>query len=639
MFVRIGRTITAFRRANNRPSSSIGPTRNAGVSLLAALLLMACSGGGGSASSSAPSIPWSRFRRDQFNSGQGLGGVATNAGILRAFCRLTDNGAGGTEDARAVDTSPSTPAIAIDGTIYVGTPNGLVALHASEESEGDTDSCGPAPGAPAGTSDTRPLALAWRFAGYRPLSCTPTPEDPSCAASTSCEPCTPAPADPTCLEVGSISASPTLTTGRDIVVGSDRGRLFALHDTGHAPTCLWQRVVASAIESSAAVYTDTSDNAITSILLGTGDGYVLALNGDGTHKWRFPSMAPFAAPITASPAMGTDATLYIPAPDGFLYAVDPAGRQKWRVPVGSWQEDDELLPSAGFGLAVFVVGATEGISGGTVFAINPDASLKWRFETLGVVLGSPALARPTVLDAAQFTPTRTPTATPTLTAGTATPTHSFTSTHTPAQSPTISATPTSTPTPTTRVISEPVVYVVDEEGILYGIRGTTGALEGQVDLGAYRVRLSPAISSDFFAVVADEEGFLYARRIDGRSPCTPAQCSIAKTECRTAGDCVAQQCSGGTCSLSHATCTDDSGCETQTCDIAPECGTDIRWTDGRLAVGAVVRSSPIIDQGGLIYVTAADGYLRVFGPPATVEATPTRTATAIVSATQTEPQP
>lgn len=605
------------------------PTGDAGrgrgwphLGILGALCLLtsltACSGGGDDGSPPPPVIPWSRFLHDPTNSGESTGSVGTNPGVLLAFCRLSMADSGATVPL----TSASSPAIALDGTIYIGTHDGLVALQPSDAGGPDTEPCGPAPTCSAGTTCAQPLKLTWRFAGYRQAACTPTANDPQCrAGEASCSPCTPTAGDPGCVEVGPISSSPAVSIGNDIVVGSDRGAIFALHNEDGTLSCRWRYTVPGSqpVTSSPTLHVDAGDNALTAVFVGGGDGYLIALNGDGTTKWRYPPNEPFSGAITASPALSADGTVYIPAPDGFLYALDPAGRLKWRVDIGASQGNGDFLPSLGVGATLFAVG-TDGRqpSAGKIFGINPDATLKWSFTAENPVLASLAFAPLNFIDRAQLTPTRTPTPPPTASGSTPTATQPQVATATPA----LSATVTLTATP--RTVSETVVYVVDQAGILYGIRSSNGVREARLPLGAGTVRLAPALTADFYAIIGDDDGFVHVRQLDGRAPCDPSQCSVTGSLCRTAADCEIQPCTNHTCEGSHAACVSDADCQ-QHCNVEAACGGEIRWVDGRLSVGAAIRSSPVVDEDGKIYVTADDGFLYVFGAPAVLQPTPART--------------
>jgi outer membrane protein assembly factor BamB len=118
-----------------------------------------------------------------------------------------------------------------------------------------------------------------------------------------------------------------------------------------------------------------------------------------TVKWTLPTaLAP------ASPAVGSDGTIYLPAGQtdqgqGTLHAVNPNGTQKWAFalpgPPGS------TAPAIGADGTIYVdangAGNIAGIA--TLTAVNPNGTLKWQFQFNGGaatltsgVLSSPAIA-------------------------------------------------------------------------------------------------------------------------------------------------------------------------------------------------------------------------------------------------------
>jgi outer membrane protein assembly factor BamB len=213
-----------------------------------------------------------------------------------------------------------------------------------------------------------------------------------------------------------------------------------------------------------------------------------------------------------------------------------------------------------------------------VIAVSPDGTLKWRHQLDGTVKGSPAFIP-------QYVGTE-PTATPT-------------SESTPNATPEVTNTPTPTETPLSTI--EVVVYVVDEEGTVYGIRESTGLLEAKIALHVTGVSTSPVVNTQAveltgvnpFVVFGSEDGYVYVTALDGGRPCT------------NSGENQWEVLEGG---------------------------------GARVSVGSAVRSSPAIGLDGTIYVTTADGQLHAIGPApdATVAACITFTPTPTATRTATE---
>lgn len=481
--------------------------------LCALLLLAACSGGGGSSAPQVSFPTWGSFRHDNANTGLAGGNVDENAGNAELF-------------ATGFEVTHSTPAISLDGFVYVGTGNGLLSL----------DDAG---------------AERWHLE-----RCDLAGDGTDCPSST-------------CVEIGPVESSPAITPNSDIVVGSDGtgqgGYVFGISDVDGSPVCRWifRPDGASAdfrVRSSAVTVIDTLDLALLSAFVGSSDGHFQALNGNGTSKWTFPGTSSTLGNLTSSPAISASGTIYTTAPDGFLYALDIAGRLIWRFdvgtprfclggnsegapclgdsdcPAGGTCTTPDLLPSPAVDASVYAIGADN-----DVVAVNADGTLKWRYQTLRPVLGSPAVIGEFVTenDVTQL---------------------------------------------------ETVVHVVDKEGTAYGIRDTTGSIvnllrcsesndqcttdadcpsgqtcdtrEGMVDLTSEAVEVagSPIISADSFVVAGTDDGRVCARRLDGTVPGQDLDMQTAA------------------------------------------------WKSGCVDVGVgPVRSSPVIDLDGVIYVTMDDG--------------------------------
>ncbi len=481
------------------------------------LLLAACSGGGSSGGSGIPSLDWGSFRRDGRNSGLASGRIDDNDGEPS----LVAGDLGG--------VTLSTPAIDSSGNVYVGTGDGLLSL----------DRAG----------DTR-----WRF--------------------TRCD------LPDGTVDVGPVHSSPTVTPDGAIVIGSDDaagfgGYVFGLQDEGEEITCLWKFRPTGAgadfrVRSSALTVVDVVDLSLIWVFVGLSDGRFQALNGDdGSPQWVFPPGEPTLGDVTSTAVLSSAGVLYLTAPNGLLYALDSSGRQLWQFSIGGSQTAaGGLIPSPSVSDTVYAIGADA-----TVVAVNPDGSLKWRFQADAAILGSPGFAAQSIDDGSE-------------------------------------------------TVFETVVYVVDERGTLYGIRESNGQLAvfnrcsgseenltctpdscdpdegtcGEEDRlcsvskdscmpdsclpdngtcvgrqakvavfsgGPLAVRTSPAISSDMFAVVGSDDGRVCARQLDGTIPQTDE--------------------------------------------------TDTPWANGCISIpdSQETVSSPVIDREGTIYVTTDNGLYSI----------------------------
>ena len=109
------------------------------------------------------------------------------------------------------------------------------------------------------------------------------------------------------------------------------------------------------------------------------DNYLIALNSDGTLKWKFEATSNFST----RPAIGSDGTIYIALNDeSTLFAINPDGSEKWRFVAWYFMYSS---PAIGLDQTIYL-GSSD-----YLFAINPDGMRKWIFRTDGTVRSSPAI--------------------------------------------------------------------------------------------------------------------------------------------------------------------------------------------------------------------------------------------------------
>ena len=114
------------------------------------------------------------------------------------------------------------------------------------------------------------------------------------------------------------------------------------------------------------------------IYLGDGDGFLHAINRDGSLKWKFQT----EGAIQSSPTIGDNETIYVGSRDKYLYAINPDGTQKWKFFTG-----DYVYSSASIGLD----GTIFTCSNDTLFAIHPYGTLKWSYEIESICKSSPVI--------------------------------------------------------------------------------------------------------------------------------------------------------------------------------------------------------------------------------------------------------
>ena len=103
-----------------------------------------------------------------------------------------------------------------------------------------------------------------------------------------------------------------------------------------------------------------------STLIVPRQNFLHSISTSGNRSWDL-ELTPGSLNMAA---VGPDASIYVADDRSILYAVEPSGRTKWRFDAG--------------GLIVSPVVDTAGISyfsdGSALYAVNPDGSLKWRYS-------------------------------------------------------------------------------------------------------------------------------------------------------------------------------------------------------------------------------------------------------------------
>ncbi|MBN2380063.1 PQQ-binding-like beta-propeller repeat protein [candidate division WOR-3 bacterium] len=116
------------------------------------------------------------------------------------------------------------------------------------------------------------------------------------------------------------------------------------------------------------VHSDPTIGPDGTIYFGCDDNYLYALNPNGSLKWKFKA----GAEVLSSPAIGVSGSLYFSSADSNLYALTPEGEAEWKrkldLPVNS-------NPIIGLDGIIYLA------HGHWLFAITPDNSVKWIYET------------------------------------------------------------------------------------------------------------------------------------------------------------------------------------------------------------------------------------------------------------------
>jgi outer membrane protein assembly factor BamB len=172
------------------------------------------------------------------------------------------------------------------------------------------------------------------------------------------------------------TSSPALTQDGTVLIGS-YGRLYAVGTDGMER---WTFPTGGAIRSSPAIAFDGT------IYFTSEDQHLYAVTTNGGLKWRLP--LPLGDQALWSPAIGTDGTVYISGDEG-LNAVDPSGRLRW-----TYRGTNPRSGTMGFGTPIVAGDGTiyvAGLGRHHVFALAADGSLRWDYPAPGPIFRVPAI--------------------------------------------------------------------------------------------------------------------------------------------------------------------------------------------------------------------------------------------------------
>lgn len=98
----------------------------------------------------------------------------------------------------------------------------------------------------------------------------------------------------------------------------------------------------------------------------------------GMKKWNFPARG-----VNDSPAIGSDGTIYVSSFDNNLYALNPDGTEKWHFETGR-----KVHSSPAFGPnGTIYFGSLDN----HLYALNPNGTVKWTFEVSNYFNASPVV--------------------------------------------------------------------------------------------------------------------------------------------------------------------------------------------------------------------------------------------------------
>jgi outer membrane protein assembly factor BamB len=303
-------------------------------------------------------------------------------------------------------------------------------------------------------------------------------------------------------------------------------------------------------------------------LSGWSDAHTITIwPADTLRIWRYRIKEGTLTSYYSSPAIGPDGTIYVGSQDNYLYAVNPDGTLKWRFQAGDVVRSSPAIAPDG---TVYV-----GSYDNRLYAINSDGTLKWSYLTGGNVPSSPAIAADGTIvfgssDGNIYALNPDSTRKWTYAAGQAV-----------YSSPAIAA--------------DGTVYCGSNDDYLYALT-PAGALKWRYSTGR-DIQSSPAIAADGTVYVGSFDGFLYALNPDGTLKWSVLTNGQIHSSPSIAADGTVYF--GSTDKLFYA--------------LTPDGAT--KW---RYMTGDKVRSSPAISSNGTVYFGSDDNNLYALGADSTL---------------------
>ena len=164
-----------------------------------------------------------------------------------------------------------------------------------------------------------------------------------------------------------ILSDPAIGDDGTIYIGSMDDYLYAMYPNG---TLRWRFKTGDYVKGSPSIADDGT------IYFGSWDDYLYALYSNGTMKWKYKT----GGWISSSPSIGSDGTIYVGSDK--LYAIYPNGFLKWSFEFGSEIRFIRYSSPAISADGTIYVGVNLGYdgnsNGGEIIAVNSDGTEKWR---------------------------------------------------------------------------------------------------------------------------------------------------------------------------------------------------------------------------------------------------------------------
>ncbi len=161
-----------------------------------------------------------------------------------------------------------------------------------------------------------------------------------------------------------VSSSPAIGDDGTIFFGSYDTYIYALHPNG---TLKWSYKTGDQVRGPPSIANDGT------VYIGSFDGYLYALNPNGTMKWKC-GVGHYGT--ETNPSFGSDGIIYVGRQ--YLYAIYPNGTIKWSFDMGPGRSIHTSSPAISADGTIYVGTHIYDVSAGEIIAVNPDGTERWR---------------------------------------------------------------------------------------------------------------------------------------------------------------------------------------------------------------------------------------------------------------------
>ncbi len=178
-----------------------------------------------------------------------------------------------------------------------------------------------------------------------------------------------------------ITGGPAIGDDGSIYIGSNDNYLYALNPNG---TLKWWFKTGHYIKGPPSIADDGT------VYVGSWDDYLYALYPpNGKMKWK----CKVGAGTETNPSIAEDGTIYVGGDK--LWAINPNGTKKWTFDLGEGRHIHKSCPAISADGTIYVGTNIWEVDGGDIVAVNPNGKEKWRkrITDLGWIDSSPSIAK------------------------------------------------------------------------------------------------------------------------------------------------------------------------------------------------------------------------------------------------------